>query len=143
MNEFESRFNDFKGISHLIEFTSKPFDISIIDLQKICTELGLDSKAIVDEFIVLKSQIETSFIKDKEKLIVASKHFKKLYFTIKSFYPDSYLCEKAFSNLNFIVNQYRSKLNQENIKNLVIISLTGFIIDFEKLVQKMECQISH
>lgn len=138
--EFEQRFEDFKEISHLIGFTTKPFEITVTNLERICKELGFDTKATIREFIELNSKLEI-LSKSEQELIASSNHFRKLYFSIKSFYPDSYLCEKAFSNMNFILNQYRSRLTQENIKNLLVISLTNLIPNMERIVLKLDCQI--
>ena len=66
-----------------------------------------------------------------------------IYAKITSIFPDSYLCESAFSALNFILNEYRTSLTLENTQNCLKIAINVDEIDFMELVGRMNCQVSH
>lgn len=51
-----------------------------------------------------------------------------------------YLCESAFSNVNFIKNKHRSRLTDSH---LLRVAVTNYTPEYSKLVDNMECQVPH
>ena len=56
---------------------------------------------------------------------------------------DLYLCESAFSKMNFILNEYRTNLTQLHLEDTLMAACSSIALDFDKIVAKLDCQISH
>ena len=114
------------------------------DLEDACTILHEDCDFASAELNSLKSNMsiddsDSHFQKIQREKPILNSMLQK----IKSIYSSSYNCEQGFSNLNFILNKYRSALNQEHTEDLLMIKMTKRTFDFDHIVKKAYCQISH
>ena len=68
---------------------------------------------------------------------------QKLDTTILCMFGNTYMCESGFSNMNFIKKKYRSNLTNAHLHQLMRISLTELIPNFEKVAKSSICHLSH
>lgn len=141
---FESRFQEFEKIKSLLEFAKNPLEVVFIDLKNCCETFQIPLKETNMELIKLRSQLSIgSQHIDEIKVLMQFANLRQIYANILSIFPSSYLCESSFSKLNFILNEYRSNMTQEHVKNALIVATSNLILDLTKLVLRMDCQISH
>ena len=112
-------------------------------IETICNLLNLPSASVIGEFIQFKSKMVLQSSSKSIELLKKFDYLRLLYAKILSIFPDSYLCESAFSALNFIVNEYRASLTDQNASNCLKIALNDSLFDFYDIIDTMNCQISH
>ena len=62
---------------------------------------------------------------------------------ILTMFGSTYRCESAFSKMNFIKNQYRSRLTNEHVHQCVSLAITPYQPRFEALAKESRGQFSH
>ena len=142
-DDFEARFRDFENCKVLFEFPRKLHEISLDLVGKIAEIFKLTKTEVVSELIEYKSKMCLQSSTKSLELLKQYKLLTLIYAKITSIFPDSYLCESAFSALNFILNEYRTSLTLENTQNCLKIAINVDEIDFMELVGRMNCQVSH
>uniref|UniRef100_A0A1A8V9L8 SPIN-DOC-like zinc-finger domain-containing protein n=2 Tax=Nothobranchius TaxID=28779 RepID=A0A1A8V9L8_NOTFU len=58
-------------------------------------------------------------------------------------FGSTYLCESAFSDMNFIKSKHRTRLTDAHLHNSVRVAVSSYTPDYSKLVNSMQCQVSH
>lgn len=145
--DFESRFHDFKSIQKLILFGKSLDKLDIKDIEQIGELLGIDVEKLKTQFITLKSRIMTNLQFDHSDF-KSSCHDLPLIADILakviSIFPSSYACESAFSKMNAILTEYRSRLTNDHLRDCLIIACSLKKPNIEEFVKNLKnCQLSH
>lgn len=139
--DFDLRFKDFESLIPLMRFAKSPDKTEADDVTAISELLNLSRQSFMQELNEYRSEIllvkDTSF-----EILKRFSLLKLVYAKALSLFSSSYACESAFSKLNFIYNQYRSSLTQQNIENCLLISTSKIDLDLEDIVVNRNCRIS-
>lgn len=140
LSDISTRFKDFSEIMFILRFGENPGGATNADLKMIADQFELDYQRLKLDMNKYRSDLELG--KDDS----LTKFYKYRYLSLamahcKSIFADSYLCESAFSKMNFILSDYRSRLTQEHLEACLLISLSELQIDFDYLVSKLDCRV--
>ncbi|XP_078533909.1 general transcription factor II-I repeat domain-containing protein 2-like [Lissotriton helveticus] len=148
--EFSDRFSDFEQLEPCVMFTSNPFmEVDVSDLsEKISVLLNLDSDTMEMEMFSLQNDIE---LKSRQSDInfwslVDAEKFKNIHtaaLKLFSLFGSTYLCESAFSDMNFIKSTFRKRLTDEHSNDSIRVALSSYTPDYKALLDTMQCQVSH
>lgn len=154
LQSFENRFQDFESKKQNIQIFINPFVISLteiitypaniqLELTELQNHCGL--KNLFVEKISSKAQNSSEEYADFWKL-VPKENFPAITDLALQFlcsFGSTYVCEKVFSDLNYIKNKYRTSLTEQHIYDLVLLSTSNLNPNIGKLVQQKHCQKSH
>lgn len=140
MDDFDSRFLDFECLKKDISLYTNPLKADIED-QPTTMQLELcDLQA--DPFLETRTEQGPDFFK-----LLSRDRFRNLRdfgLRITSMFGSTYLCESAFSTMNFVKNRYRSGLSDSSLLHLLRLAITNIEVDIPTLVKKAGCpQLSH
>ena len=138
--DFERRFSDFESIVPLMKFAKSPTSVTLNDIDIIAEKLGVNKTELKNDTNKYKSEL--LLVEDPDLSIL--KRFKTLkvtYAKIFSIFSSSYACESAFSRLNYIYNNFRSSMTQQNVENCLQIATSNIELNLEKIVSEMKCRI--
>jgi len=62
---------------------------------------------------------------------------------VASLFGSTYLCESAFSDMNFIKNKHSTRLTDAHLKDSLTVAVSSYTPDYNTLVNSMQCQSSH
>lgn len=62
---------------------------------------------------------------------------------VASLFGLTYLCESAFSEMNFIKNKHRTRITDAHLKDSLTVAVSSYTSDYNTLVNSMQCQASH
>ena len=150
-NEFSNRFVQFSSIDNILELLSNPLTT---DLQG---EWRDQLKFFFPTVDVCTIQLEMSDlqaerpdINDVLKFWSRSCTYQKypalfdLGIRLLTMFGSTYICESIFSNINYIKNKHRNRLNQEHLENLLMVATTSMQVDFDDILKdKTIFQTSH
>ena len=126
----------------LLRFGEAPGNVSDDDSKLIAKQFEMDYQALKGNMNKYRSELALSKDESLKKI------YKYSMLTIamahcKSIFADSYLCESAFSKMNFILSDYRSRLTQKHLEACMMICMTNLEIEFDFLVSHMDCRVLH
>ena len=123
-------------------FGKSPQKTTLEELKEISTMFKFDFTEIKSEYFAYQAELLLS--DDSKKTILTSyKLLSKMYAKVLSIYADSYECESCFSKMNHILNEYRSNLTQIHLEHCLMVTCTKINLELDKIILKMDCQISH
>uniref|UniRef100_H2ZVI5 HAT C-terminal dimerisation domain-containing protein n=1 Tax=Latimeria chalumnae TaxID=7897 RepID=H2ZVI5_LATCH len=64
-------------------------------------------------------------------------------FALLTMFGSTYMCEQAFSHLNHIKNNLRSRLTEDSLNACMKLNLTTYELDFKEIHKTMQQQKSH
>lgn len=154
LQSFESRFQDFESTKQNLQIFVNPFTISLTEIisypaniQLELTELQNHSalKNLFAEKISSKSQTSSEEFRDFWKLVPKEDFpaISDLAFQFLSSFGSTYVCEKFFSNLNFVKNKFRTSLTEQHMTDLLSLSTSDLTPNIGKLLKQKQCQKSH
>lgn len=142
IQEFDSRFEDFRHNTADFELFAQPFTISVDavrdDLQMELIDLQCDSE--------LKHKFTSLPLTDFYKCVPANRYPKmcKQAQVMLSLFGSTYLCEQTFSLMNLNKSKLRSKLTDSHLQNILSLSVSQLQPNLEKLLKnKDQFHISH
>lgn len=142
LEDLNKHFQDFQSLLPLLKFGENIESITFEDLDLIASMFGYEYQKLKTEFIAYKSDIalnpDLNFVKLKNQKLLS-----QAYGNVVSVFADSYMCETSFSKMNFILNEFRSRLTQYHLECCLIVSCTNIEIDFDNLVASIDCKVSH
>lgn len=150
--EFAARFQDFAEIEKLSRFLKSPFEVSpAAEWTDVAAKLFRLSKPLLQmEIIDLQEDISLQTYKTASAEEFWSKHVpekygncKKLAIYLATMFGSTYVCETSFSKMNFLKNQYRSRLTAAHLEDTLRISCSPREPNFKKLAQDRKCNFSH
>ncbi|QQP54701.1 Uncharacterized protein FKW44_007616, partial [Caligus rogercresseyi] len=148
--EFESRFCDIDKLEPCVSFISNPFmnvDTTCI-AEQLSEMLSLDAGQVEMEIVTLQNDIHLKAHKATENFwgLVDIERFSGLCtaaMKVASLFGSTYLCESAFSDMNYIKNRHRTRLTDTHLQDSLRIAVSSYSPDYNALVASMQCQASH
>ncbi|XDV11489.1 hypothetical protein PO909_000420 [Leuciscus waleckii] len=142
IQEFDTRFEDFRHNTADFELFAQPFTISVDsvrdDLQMELIELQCDSE--------LKHKFTSLPLIDFYKCVPANRYPKmcKQAQVMLCLFGSTYLCEQTFSLMNLNKSKLRSKITDSHLHNILSLSVSQLQPNLEKLLKnKDQLHISH
>lgn len=153
-NEFSERFHELSSIEDVLIMCRNPF--SVEPNGKWCKQVnkftGVNRGAIQLELIDLQADSTLKEVFKSEtsetfwlKYVPSAKfpELKKLGITLCSIFGSTYLCEAAFSRVNFIKNRFRGNLTDTHLEHCLRIAVTNYQPNFKELTLSRRCNFSH
>jgi zinc finger BED domain-containing protein 5/7/8/9 len=160
--EFERRFADFRKIKNVVQllnssFTLQPdgewineaknvFNCNRAHLQMEIIEFQSDDvlKNLYNEKYS-KTEIDSTYDEFWLKYVSEKKYPTLKLLTVKmcTMFGSTYVCESAFSKMNYIKNKFRSRLSNEHLEMMMKIATTNHNPDLNQLVESKICHFSH
>lgn len=128
---------------------SNPFiqvDISIGE--QLSAAFNLDAGDVEMEILTFQSDIHLKahqgspnlwWLEDPEKYKCVCTAAMK----VACLFDSTYLCESAFSDMNFIKNKYRTRLTDAHLEDSIRVAVSSYTPDYSALGNSMHCQTSH
>ena len=150
MKEFENRFCDFEQIEPCVSFISNPFmSVDITGTaENLSTTFTLDAGQVEMEIITLQNDLYLKAHLSNPNFwnLVDMEKYKSICtaaMKVACLFGSTYLCESAFSNMNFIKNKHRTRLTDSHLQESLRVAVSNYTPEYSKLVDKLECQVSH
>ncbi|XP_063730588.1 general transcription factor II-I repeat domain-containing protein 2A-like [Eleginops maclovinus] len=148
--EFENRFCDIDKLEPCVSFVSNPF--INVDTTSIAEQLSamfsLDAGQVEIEIVTLQNDIRLKAHQAAANFwgLVDTEKYSGLCtaaMKVASLFGSTYLCESAFSDMNFIKNEHRTRLTDAHLQDSLRLAVSNYSPDYEALVASMQCQASH
>lgn len=148
--EFENRFCDLDQLEPCVSFISNPFmnvDTTYF-AEKLSATFNLDAGQVEMEIITLQNDLHLKVYQTAPNfwsLVDTEKYSGVCTAAMKvaSLFGSTYLCESAFSDMNFIKNKHRTCLTDAHLKDALTVAVSSYTPDYSALVNSMQCQSSH
>ncbi|XP_070408070.1 general transcription factor II-I repeat domain-containing protein 2-like [Nothobranchius furzeri] len=148
--EFENRFRDFDQLEPCVSFISNPFvqvDIACI-AEQLSATFSLNAGEVEIEIITLQNDLHLKAHQSEPNLwclvdTEKSKGVCTAAMKVACMFGSTYLCESAFSDMNFIKSNHRTRLTDAHLHDSVRVAVSSYTPDYSKLVNSMQCQVSH
>lgn len=145
--EFEDRFCDFDQLEPCVPFITNPF----MQVDMTCTAeqlsalLNLDAGQVEMEILTLQNDLHLKAHQSASNfwcLLDTEKYSGICTAAMKvtCLFGSTYLCESAFSNMNFIKNKHRTRLTDAHVQDSLRLAVSNYSPDYSTLVSRMQCQ---
>jgi hypothetical protein len=140
MEEFQTRFTDFKIMKNDITLSHNPF-IVVREEQPAHLQLELCDLQADPILSTMKGKGMDLFkILHKETY----SQFRDFGLRMSSMFGSTFLCESTFSNIIFIKSRYRCYLTDESLQHFLKLGTTNITVDIPALVKESDNpQCSH
>ena len=129
------------AIKPLIEFANNPLNVVPAEAAELAKITGISESELQNEIINYNSELNLSKGDENLEILMGFKLLSKSYAIAVSIFPNSYSCESSFSKLNFILNEFRSSLTNENAIDSLLTACSEIELDFKKIVKTFDCKI--
>ena len=141
-SEFSSRFADFRKYRNLFELFGTPYET---DVEQVTEEYQLELIDLqCDESLKSKFHFESTadFYK---KYILPSGKYKNMANAklMMSLFGSTYACEQLFSKMKYTKSNLRTRLRDDHLDDVLLLSSTNISPDVEKLSHNKQKQVSH
>ena len=148
--EFENGFCDLDQLEPRVSFIFNPFmnvDTTCIS-EQLSVTFSLDAGQVKIEIVTLQNDLHLKAhqaapnfwcLVDTEKYSGVCTAAMK----VASLFGSTYLCESAFSDMNFIKNKHRTRLTDAHLQDTLRVLVSSYSPDYNTLVNSMQCQASH
>ena len=140
--DLDARSKDFQSLTVLMQFGKHPENASIEDIKAICDIFGLQFDKAKEDFAKYHAALLLSSDPSK-KILRTCETLSLCYAKVLSLFADSYECERIFSKMNLVLNEYRSNLTQLHLEKCLMAACSRIGLDFDRIVCEMDCQVSH
>ena len=141
VEEFDNRLTLFSEEKLHLKIIENPFSL---DPEEAPSHLQMELIKL-QASSVYKSKHGESSLQDFYKCL-NQERFKNLLNLAKqmfSLFAHTYICEQTFSVMNFNQNKQRSSLNDGHLKDILKISSSCIVPNYDVLVANKRCNISH
>lgn len=139
--DFDKRFADFQEIKPLIIFGNDPSKVEPKDATELAQITGISETELQMDIVKYNSELSLAKGDNDLNILKRFKFLAKAYSIAISIFPNSYNCESSFSKLNFILNEYRSSLTNDNASDCLLTACSDLELDFKKIIKKFDCKI--
>jgi hypothetical protein len=149
MDDFETRFREYRLMKSVLQFTTDPFSFAPDALSDIVSpdELAASELALLE----LHSDMQLTCINRMDcvnmwKCISRFAAYNVLSNVAKrvlSMFGTTYRCECAFSAMKGIKSKERNRLSDAHLVHCVRAATTGYVPSFKNLVRDKQCHPSH
>jgi hypothetical protein len=151
---FERRFQDFESKKQNVQIFINPFIISLAEIVSYPANIQLELvelqnhdtlKNLFANKLSSKAQNSSEDFADFWKLVPKAEFpaITDLAVQFLSSFGSTYVCEKVFSDLNYVKNKYRTSLTEQHICDLLLLSTSDLSPNISKLVKDKQWQKSH
>lgn len=140
--DLQNRFRDFQQITDLMKFGKSIENCTLETLKQVGEKFNTPFDNLRAEFHQYKSTILLNNDSD-HKILSTYKTLAMALCKILSIFADSYLCESSFSKMNFIMNEYRSRLTQQHLADCLMIACSDLPVDFDFIASENESRASN
>ena len=148
--EFENRFCDFDQLEPCVSFISNPFmqvDITCI-AEQLSATFNVDAGQVEIEILTLQNDLHLKAHQDAPNFwcLVDTEKYKGVCtaaMKVACLFGSTYICESAFSDMNFIKNKHRTRLTDAHLQDSLRVTVSNYTPDYSRLVDSMQCQTSH
>ncbi len=148
--EFENRFYDLDQLEPCVSFISNPFmnvDTTYF-AEQLSATFNLDAGQVEIEIITPQNDLHLKAYQAAPNFwcLVDTEQYSGVCtaaMKVASLFGSTYLCESAFSDMNFIKNKHRTRLTDAHLKDSLTVAVSSYTPDYNTLVNSMECQSSH
>lgn len=153
IENFKTRFDDFILGEQVLLCIGNPFLVR--NVREFTSEAHqifpwIPAAALQSELIDLQENIalketQCDVITFWSKMVTAANVplLQKMAIHILTMFGSTYHCESAFSTMNLVKNQYRSRLTNEHLHQCVRLAITPFEPRFQTLAKNTRCHFSH
>ncbi|XP_065642160.1 general transcription factor II-I repeat domain-containing protein 2-like [Hydra vulgaris] len=142
IDEFDTRFCDFKEVKNELDLLSHPFSIKVETLrdefQMELIELQ-NNKDLKDAY----KDVELLELYKKYMNIEVYPHLCKHAMKYFSLFGSTYICEQFFSRMKHVKSEQRHRLKDEHLTDTLRISSSTIKADIDQLCKNKQCQVSH
>ncbi|CAL9703583.1 unnamed protein product [Knipowitschia caucasica] len=142
--------SDFEQIEPCVSFISNPFmSVDITGTaENLSTAFTLDAGQVEMEIISLQNDLylKTHLSSPNFWNLVDMEKYRSICtaaLKVACLFGSTYLCESAFSNMNFIKNKHRTRLTDSHLEDSLRVAVSNYTPEYRKLVDNVECQVSH
>ena len=154
MTEFDTRFSAFDECDNLLLLVKNPYAVEVsgpwVDqAQSFYPEVV--PAVLKTDLINLQSDDELKHLHKTESaedfwircVPSTCSNLKSVSIRVLGIFGTTYICESAFSNMNYIKNRYRSKLTNSHLNDIMRIALTTYTPNFPSIARSTRCHFSH
>ncbi|XP_012554783.2 general transcription factor II-I repeat domain-containing protein 2 [Hydra vulgaris] len=142
IDEFDTRFCDFKEEKNELDLFSHPFSIKVEtvrdEFQMELIELQ-NNKDLKDAY----KDVELLELYKKYMNIEVYPHLCKHAMKYFSLFGSTYICEQFFSRMKHVKSEQRHRLKDEHLTDTLRISSSTIKADIDQLCKNKQCQVSH
>lgn len=148
LDEFNSRFKQFKNLEPVLEFILNPFadgDVS----ESLKNYFGIENYDELElEIITMKNDLSLkSYMRDESfwNIVDENKYpiLRSLSLKIHAYSASTYACESIFSTMKHLKSKYRSRMTDLNLDQCIRTGTSNYEPDFMKLSEEIQGQGSH
>ncbi|KAL4082394.1 hypothetical protein QTP88_029992 [Uroleucon formosanum] len=148
-NEMSLRFSDFRKYQEPFRLVENPWSITTANIAHLSV-FGYEARDLKNELFDLQHDTELKSVFEEKKKNKAHYEFWKAVEKDKfpnlidcaqkilCFFASTYVCESTFSKLKFIKNKYRSRLTNENVENILRISVSSQPANIDAILESCE-----
>ncbi|XP_073460802.1 general transcription factor II-I repeat domain-containing protein 2B-like [Aquarana catesbeiana] len=132
IENFTARFQEFNELSYSFRLFSSPLTVDIVDADAHYQMELCEVQA--DVFLASRPESGIPFFKllPKERY----PNLRDLGLKIASMFGSTYICEKAFSDLNHIKSKYRNNISNRTLLQALRLSTTNLKVDVDELLSQ-------
>ncbi|XP_047140945.1 general transcription factor II-I repeat domain-containing protein 2A-like [Hydra vulgaris] len=142
IDEFDTRFCDFKEVKNELDLFSHPFSIKVEivrdEFQMELIELQ-NNKDLKDAY----KDVELLELYKKYMNIEVYPHLCKHAMKYFSLFGSTYICEQFFSRMKHVKSEQRHRFKDEHLTDTLRISSSTIKADIDQLCKNKQCQVSH
>ncbi|XP_013856217.1 general transcription factor II-I repeat domain-containing protein 2 [Austrofundulus limnaeus] len=153
IENFKTCFDDFMLGKQVLLCIDNPFLVRNVkefsaEAQQIfpwATAASLQGELIDLQGNIALKETQCDVITFWTKMVTATNFplLHKVALHILTMFGSTYSCESAFSAMNLVKNQYRSRLTNEHLHQCLRLAITPFVPEFKLLVTDTTCHFSH
>ncbi|KAE8606895.1 hypothetical protein XENTR_v10010916 [Xenopus tropicalis] len=130
IENFNLRFQDFSKINSCFKLYNNPLTTDIISERMEYHMELCDLQA--DLFFATREELGVPFFRllPKEKY----RNLRDLALKMTSMFGSTYICERAFSELNHLKSNYRNSISNRTLQEILHLSITNINLNFDELV---------
>ncbi|XP_041416822.1 general transcription factor II-I repeat domain-containing protein 2B isoform X2 [Xenopus laevis] len=130
IENFNLRFQDFSKINSSFKLYNNPLTTDIIS-EKMEYHMELCNLQ-ADLYFATRKEVGVSFFRllPKEKY----RNLRDLALRMTSMFGSTYICEKAFSELDRLKSNYRNSISNRTLQEILHLSITNINLNFDELV---------
>jgi hypothetical protein len=133
-DEFEARFADFKKHSDDLCMFTAPLSVSTVPTRLSIEVMDLKHDLVYSPLFTPGSDI----VKAYQSLPLRYSRLRGFAAKWLAMFGSTYRCEKLFSTMKYAKNKFRSRLTDEHLRDILVISDSDIEPDFDALMKDMD-----
>ena len=142
IDEFDTRFCDFKKEKNELDLFAHPFSIKA---ETVRNEFQMELIELQNNKDLKEAYKEVELLEFYKKYmsIEVFPHLCRHAIKYFSLFGSTYNCEQLFSKMKHVKTEQRNRLTDEHLTNTLRIASSNIKADIDHLCKKKQCQVSH